>query len=570
MKVKNALAVKDLFWLVPSLLVIIFLYVPLQFQLDKYPYSNPPIFFSIGGAMATIAIILAVYKFKKEKWAIALEVKKYLMPAVYSLVLLGFLMIIFSSITPIIKAPNVFLLSVTWQILSSIFIVSAILILFFGAKNKGLFNKNTDKYFIRALIRRITSRLPQQIDNVADVLNANWGSIIEEIKSIPRGKNEISEFKKNTDFIITQIISNPIFTNHIVTTRADFLQQFLYSINSSNLHNNTAIKTAFSALVRALFSNKDSFFYNELRHSDVGIYYKPFLEDVFSDQEILHNMCPFEQIKFEHGEYIEIEKLKLFTEALKIALKSYFKKPRLAYNYSHFDHAFRLVKDAFEMIVEEARASESKNSWHIKEKIHQITFLFGWKLRDFYKEAEKNGTISKNDLDVTVDKKSYGFYPTSITAQYAKLIFELFCALSKYPEKDIIRDYAILLIDDILFLDKPIFANIRKVLLKYIWEKIDTGLVSNIKGYYPTVLPVYLTLTGMRPNKESIEQKELYNQIVEFLETKLKPKIIEGVKMRDEELMEDVLLPNEIMFNREKNLFEWKMRQGIQEMRILK
>jgi len=52
---------------------------------------------------------------------------------------------------------------------------------------------------------------------------------------------------------------------------------------------------------------------------------------------------------------IEIEKLKLFTEALKIALKSYFKKPRLAYNYSHFDHAFRLVKDAFEMIVEEAR-----------------------------------------------------------------------------------------------------------------------------------------------------------------------------------------------------------------------
>ena len=66
-----------------------------------------------------------------------------------------------------------------------------------------------------------------------------------------------------------------------------------------------------------------------------------------------------------------------------------------------------------------------------------------------------------------------------------------------------------------------------------------------------------------------MEEKELYNQTVKFLEKKLKPKIIAGEKMVNDELMEEVLLPNEVFFNREKNLFEWKMRRGTQEMTIL-
>jgi hypothetical protein len=57
--------------------------------------------------------------------------------------------------------------------------------------------------------------------------------------------------------------------------------------------------------------------------------------------------------------------------------------------------------------------------------------------------------------------------------------------------------------------------------------------------------------------------------VVEFLETKLKPKIIAGEKMANDELMKDVLLPGEVIFNREKNLFQWKMRKGVQDMVIL-
>ncbi|KKQ60262.1 MAG: hypothetical protein US82_C0042G0008 [Parcubacteria group bacterium GW2011_GWC1_38_22] len=560
---------KDLFWIVPSFLLIIFLYVPLQFQLDKYSTSNPPIFFSIGEAMAAVAILLAVYQFKREKWAIALEVKRYLMSTVYILVFAGFLTIIFSSVLPIIKTSNILLFSGTWQIISSLFIISAVLFLFFGASNDKLFNKNTDKEFVSALLRRVMSRSPQQIDQAVDVLSANFEIIIEEIKKSSRDNEEISEFKKNSHFILTQIISNPNFTNHVVTTRADFLQRFLHSIKEYHLQEGRSISTASSALIRALFSNKDSFFYNELKHSDFGVYYKPFLEDIFSDQKTFQNLRPFDQITFDFGEYVEIEKLKLFIEALEISLKGYFKSPHDFYNYSHFDHAFELVKDAFERIIKEACDSESKDGWHVMNKIHQITFLFGWKFRDAYKEAREKGLVSQNDIDATVDRKSFGIYPASITAQYAKLIFELMCALSSYPKKDLIRDYAISLTDDVLFFDEPIFANIRKVLLEYIWEKIDGEPASNIKGFYPVVLPVYLTLTGMSPGNRSSGQKELYNQVVDFLETKLKPKIIAGEKMANDELMEDVLLPDEVIFNREKNLFQWKMRKGVQDMVIL-
>lgn len=124
------------------------------------------------------------------------------------------------------------------------------------------------------------------------------------------------------------------------------------------------------------------------------------------------------------------------------------------------------------------------------------------------------------------------------------------------------------LTNHILIFNEPEFSSIRTALLKYIWEKVNGEHMSNINGYYPAVSPVFLSLIGMWQDGATTERKALYNQTVEFLNNELRPKILANAKMANDDLMEERLLPPEVAFNREKNIFEWKMHEGTQEMRV--
>lgn len=539
-------------------------------NINTYPYSSPPIFFSIGEALAAVAILLAVYQFKKEKWDVALEIQRSIRPIVISSISFGFVAIILSSVVSFWRPSNIFLLSVFWQIISSISITFAIVFLFLRATNKGLFSPKTKDRFVGSLLRRVLSRSPKQIDLAVGAIGANFEIILREISIVPQRGGSIPEFAKAAHFVIDQIVSDPNFTHHVVTTRADFLQMFLQSIKEKRLYNNHSISIAFNAFVKALFLNRDSYFYNELKHSDPGIYYKPFLEDIFSDQDMFLELRPFDQISFGYGELVEEDKLSLFLTALETAVEGYFKKPRsVDFEHSHYRQTFEQVEDVFSRVIDEFKNSNSKNSWPITSKVHQITFFVGWRFLDLYKEALKNNTISQHDLDAPIEEKSYGIYPHSLTSGYAELIFKLLCSLSNYPDKESARHYAMTLADDILTFNEPQLENIRKVLLKLIWNQIRDGHSSNIKGFYPLILPVFLSLIGMWQDGASPEEKAIYNQIVEFLNNELKPKILADTKMANkEDLMEKALLSPYVVYNREKGLFEYKLRDGIQEMII--
>jgi hypothetical protein len=535
----------------------------------NYDYFKPPIFLSIGEAMAAVAIILAVWQFKRDTWEIALEVRKNTIPIVFSLCALGLLSIVTSSIIPLTfsQPNNILQLSLFWQLLGGIFILSSLVFLIWKAQDKHLFNKKTKDRFIGSLLRRVLSRSPQQIGLVANTLLSNLNTILGEVKTIPRKGGEISEFTKSAHFVLTQIVSNPTFAHCIVTNRADLFQSFLRGINKDGLYFNHAVSVAFGSLIKASFLSRDSYLYNEYRHSDPGVYYRPFLEDIFFDQNVFLELRPFDQIGFGMGESITAEKLGLFLMSLETALEGYFQKPRsINFEYSHYRQAFEHVENAFSRIVDEAENNKSKNNWGITSKLHQITFFVGWIFRRLYKEAAKNQKVSQDDLDASIEEKSYGIYPKSLTAGYAQLLFNLLCILDRYPQVDTIQHYATSITDHILIFNEPEFSNIRNILLKYIWERINGEHTSNINGYYPTILPVFLSLFGMWQDGATPEYKEQYNKTVEFLNNELKPKILANAKMANDHLMEEVLLPPEIKFNRSKNLFEWQMHSGTQEM----
>lgn len=535
-----------------------------NFQPDAYPYENPPVFFSLGEALAALAVLLAVYQFKKEDWEVTLEIRRWVIPAVLVLIAIALGCSVVSSLVPLSENHHIFRLSVFWQVLSALCIVAAIVLLFFGASKKKLFKNPAGSNFISPLLQRVSSGLPAKLDQVLDVLLLNLKGLLKEIDSI-KPQEKASDSAKNAHFIVTQIISDPVLANHIVTTRADFFQIFLRNIKGHEQYGESAMSTAFDALVRAAFSNKESYFYKEIEHSGAGIYFKPFLENVFRDQEVFLEFKPFQQMGFDYGESVDSKRLTLFLTALETALEGYFEKPRdLNFEYSHYNHTFEMAKNALSRVIAEAAEVEGKNDWHVTNKVHQITFFSGWRVQNMYKEALKKNTVSQHDMSVPVDERSYGIYPESLTAGYAKLIFELLCELNNLPNREMRRHYAMTLADHILVFNEREFDKIREVLLKYIWEQIKENVE---KGFFPAVLPIFLSLVGMWQDGASKERKTLYNQTVEYINKELKPRIKEGKKMaNDEDLMEEVLLPVEVKFNREKDLFEWQMRGGVQEM----
>jgi hypothetical protein len=102
---KIALLIYFIYFFIYLLLNIIHLEQFIGFS--GYDYENPPIFFSIGEALSALAILFAVYQFKKEKWSISLNVKSYIKKYVIICIILGFIFSVISSLTFSVVPDNI-------------------------------------------------------------------------------------------------------------------------------------------------------------------------------------------------------------------------------------------------------------------------------------------------------------------------------------------------------------------------------------------------------------------------------------------------------------------------------
>ena len=256
-----------------------FLDAVFHFVPKDYSSANPPIFFSIGEAVAAIAITLTIWQFKKNDWEIAIETRRKTIPIVCVLIGAGFALEIVASLVTFATATNIFEVSLVWQLLGSFFILAAPVYLFIGTRQRGLFSEATNEDFLRALMRRVSSRSPEKMDLVSDALLANMDAMLEEISSAPL-LDDIPELTRYAHLILRDVVADPAFARHIVTRRADFFQYFLRRIIEEYHGSADTLSVVFDAFMKAAFANKDSYFYSEMEHTGFGDY-KPFLNDVF-------------------------------------------------------------------------------------------------------------------------------------------------------------------------------------------------------------------------------------------------------------------------------------------------
>jgi len=161
----------------------------------------------------------------------------------------------------------------------------------------------------------------------------------------------------------------------------------------------------------------------------------------------------------------------------------------LDFEYSHYRTAFEKVEEAFSRIIEEARPAQEKDSrpnhsWQISSKLQKIGFFINWELLHLYDDALKEDRISENDKQANIRKVDYGWYPTSMTAAYAELVFKLLCDLSSYPVKEAQRDFALQIAGDLIVFDHhPSVEKIREILLEFIWKQINV-VIQSVRAFF--------------------------------------------------------------------------------------
>lgn len=546
-----------------------------HFKFSNYNYLDPPIYFSIGEAIAAIGLIFAIYQLRRGTWLIALEVRKQVKIVVGIFLLFGLLCVFIASIIPqtIKEAPDTILqIALLWEILAGISLICAPVFLFLGVRSKNLFKDNTAAALFSSLLRRVASKSSEDLDAVVDVLIYNLKSIVEKLPSqyIIRRENALDEIQEYAHHIINIIVSDPVLTEHVVVSRADFFQFFLNLIKKHNLYSSYAsIDIAFGSLMKSAFENKRSYLYREIEFSGMGIH-RPFLNDIFFDQRIFLYLNPFENFGVMYDRCVDQEKLELFITAFKLAIKGYWHDDNSVYNsyrYSTFEKAFKKLENIVSQIIQESNFSDNeKDKGDFINKMVKIDFFLGHFFIYEYKEALKKSKVGQRDLEVQVERKSFGIYPASLTSNYVQSVYNFLCIINDLKDKESIRHYAMSVADHLIKFGEPAFSKMREFLLELIWNQIE----ENIKGFYPLVLPSYLSLIGMWQDSANQQRKEEYNKVVNLLNKRIKPFMLKKIEMANDVLMEKVLLPPEIKFNKSKKLFEWQMHKAVQVMKIRK
>jgi hypothetical protein len=513
--------------------------VLLRPNMDHYPYANPPIFFSIGEALSSIAILFAIYQFKKEKWSIALRIRSYIEPTIFICIILGITLSLVASVVTFFYPTNIFLLSVFWQIISSLFIAFSIVFLFLKATNIKLFNKNNSRKFYEVMVGELSRPSPQRLDVTLEALLDNF----QNICTAANGDRE-SEVSKSSIAILDVVLGESSLVELLVTKRLDALRHLIYIIEKNNINQRQA--PGFQVIVRNLFLNEESFFYRHLNRDGLSLSSNIY-ESIFEYPKILTN---FNLFGYPTLGYLKRNDsrvgLKVFIQALSKAIETYLKTGNVPTSY--INNGLEYLSEAFGNIctkisLEESRGVDTKNvlseEWWI---LYDIANFLGHDYIFIAYEDDLNQDVIRNERATS----EASFHSTStINAGIAAVLFKSFEQLS-HITKTVDTYYIVLELLGGVMQGENYKEGYRDPFEKRMWEQIAKNVIGK---HYPNVLRPYLTFIGFTLSSEDNNQRtgwvgEQTERMRRLLYIDLKPLFDNEERMVNDKLMKDILLPD--------------------------
>lgn len=527
-------------------------------DLTNYPYQNPPIFFSIGEALASIAILLAIYQFKKDKWLIALRVRSYIEPIVFTTIAFGVFVTVVSSFVLVKDPTNIFQLSVFWQVAGSVLVVFSIALLFLKATNRNLFNKKTARKFYEVMAWELSRPSPERLDVILKALLDNLENICKAATQDAR-----TEPAQSAIAILDVVLGEGSLVDVLTTKRLDALHYILAIFEKYNLTHQRA--RGFPRVVKNLFLDQSSFLYKHLEMSGLALSSNLY-ESLFGSSKLLSNFDLFgwPTIDYTMRKDLSSTQIKVFIKALSQAMEVYLKTGQVPPRHINngLSHLSEIFGDLCHTIhTEEKRGVDTKyalgDQWWSLRTIanflgHDYPFLaYQEPLSERVAEHEK--TVIEADF----------FSNSTINAGISAAIYKAFQQLSYIKDTNDTYDIILELLHGMSYEEKY-KQGYRAPFEKRMWEQIAKNVVNK---HYPNALRTYLTFIGFTLASKGVGERkgwvgEQTERMRRLLFVDLKPLLDKGEKMINDEKMEDVLFPDGMRYQDGKFMYTMGFGRG--------
>lgn len=520
----------------------------IAFQSDSYNPQNPPIFFSIGEAISALAILFAVYQFKREKWSLALKIRDYIGKVVIFGISLGIIFSIIASMMSFVYPRNIFQLSIFWQISSSLLIAFSVGFLLAKATNTNLFSKRNSRKFYEVLSWEISRPDEERLNLALNVLLDNFDGICKAVSKEPRN-SKINQSARN---ILDVILSDSSMVRLLTTKRFDGLMYIISTIKKYNIHRGHSSQ-GIPMIFQGLFLYSDSFLYKQLDRNGLALSANLY-SNIFESSQLLTNfdLFGYPTLGFSSPKDITESTVSVFIESISKSIKTYLKTGEVPPR--HINNGIEYISNMFRQICsniqDEQIAGKDKrygtdSNWWLLNRISHFwghDYLFIGHRERF---NEQDAVFNEDILALEKQSKEANFNSNlSINEAISAALYRSFEDLSRIEKGNDTYHIVLNLLHGMT--SEP---NLQEGYILPFTERIWIQINKNVsKKHYPMVLKSYLQFIGFclvgdvgQRNGWAGEQAERMRRL---LYIDLKPKLDADEKMVDDTPMKEALLPD--------------------------
>lgn len=518
-----------------------------------YNPHNPPIYFSLGDALAAVGLLFAVIQLISPIKKMTLEIKGLNGKRLWLLIGSSLLSILIATNIPQLQylgIPQPLNYALFWEVCGFIiFVVTIIWFWFKAGSHWNMFsNKNAEQFF-DVILREVANEKDGHLEASINILDSNLEKIINALKA--KGDDEANKY---ASALLDYVLSEKEVLKYIVTNRIDFLFRFLFLVKESGI-SRRELGFVVSKIIGDLYNNPESYLYRQLDdHRGVSLY-APIYEEIFKkDKSFIREFSPLREWRA----YGVSEELLLNASFIDVYLKS------IEEVIESDGFSDRQICDQLSSALYELETFVRRANWTSKDPDKwcgsQVGDFLGRTFPDLYRKAETDGTISNFEKQYTEGTRKYR---QNISASYAQALVDYLGLLANHENRSMERHYALEATDRVLsiFKSESGFVNVRKYFFEFIWTQIEDNVKS---GHFPPTLRIYLEIMLWNGSDMPHWRKAERKKLVEFLYSELAPRLEKNDLMADYKTPKrDILLPDYVKY--EQNMFWYLERDGSKE-----
>ena len=273
----------------------------------SFPTINSP-YFSLGDAVAALALVFAVYQLSDSTWALVLNIKgRFQKNLVWLLVGLGLVFALISSlISEQYTKGKVISNPLFWQILAFITFASAPFTLrYVGTSKKNMFSPKKAKSFYNHILETFSSDNPVHTKNAVDIVMYNLDALMSAIRSylndverkviatttnVDENDTPETDYRLYASALLETAFSDDRVASYIATQRIDFIWNYVRYIENNKLTKHE-LGDSFKGIVEQLFNNKESYLFRQKQYKGISKF-APVNDLIFGNPYLAKNFSP--------------------------------------------------------------------------------------------------------------------------------------------------------------------------------------------------------------------------------------------------------------------------------------